>query len=697
MPHSEVDHAVEDAQRRVCQCLGLDWSALWQWSAESPEYLVLTHLYRSQEGPPTPEPMMAQECFPWWLQQLLAGRVIAVSSIEELPPQAARDREVWRRLGIQTTLTIPLSSGGGPLLGALSFHDIKRERVWPEPLVNRLQLVAQVFANALARIRSQQELHESEERLSLATAAAGVGVWMWDVSRDEVWATGPWRRMFGFSPETVIRYESVVGRVHPEDRETMERAVRRAIEGQGDYAAEYRVLLPDGTQRWIAARGRLCSGRKGNQVRMLGASVDVTDRKQVERALEERLQFENLLANLSAAFLSAPCDQIDSLIGAGLKLLVESLGMDRSSLGRFTEDKGPLLLTHSYTVADQKPFPTGGVVDDQLPWFVEQIWLGRTLVLRNLPDDLPVEATKEKQFCLAQGLKSNLTIPLKAGGTVLGAITFAFLRKPCELGDQIVARLQMIGEVFANVLLRKRSDEAIRAALDENRKLRERLQQENSYLREQVTLKYHHERIVGKSKALKKVLSEAELVAETDAPVLLLGETGTGKELLAETIHALSARKGRPMVVVNCASLPATLIESELFGRAAGAYTGAASAQIGRFDLADGSTLFLDEIGEIPIELQAKLLRVLQDGRFERLGSPNTVAVNVRLIAATNRNLEQAVRDGGFRADLYHRLSVFPIRIPPLRERREDIPALVWACIERLSQRMGKTVKSIPR
>ena len=145
---------------------------------------------------------------------------------------------------------------------------------------------------------------------------------------------------------------------------------------------------------------------------------------------------------------------------------------------------------------------------------------------------------------------------------------------------------------------------------------------------------------------------------------------------MAQTIHELSARKDRPMVIVNCASLPATLIESELFGREAGAYTGAASAQVGRFVVADGSTLFLDEIGEFPVELQAKLLRVLQDGRFERLGSPETMTVNVRIIAATNRDLEQAVRDGKFRADLYHRLNVFPIRVPPLRERREDIPLL---------------------
>ena len=231
----------------------------------------------------------------------------------------------------------------------------------------------------------------------------------------------------------------------------------------------------------------------------------------------------------------------------------------------------------------------------------------------------------------------------------------------------------------------------------ENEQLRERLERENVYLREQITLKHHHGRIIGKSRALKKVLSEAERVAGADTPVLLLGETGTGKELLAQTIHELSARKDRPMVIVNCASLPATLIESELFGREAGAYTGAASAQVGRFTIADGSTLFLDEIGEFPIELQAKLLRVLQDGRFERLGSPESVTVNVRIIAATNRDLEQAMRDGKFRADLYHRLNVFPIHVPPLRERREDIPLLVWAFVEVFGRRMGKTISSIPR
>ncbi len=202
--------------------------------------------------------------------------------------------------------------------------------------------------------------------------------------------------------------------------------------------------------------------------------------------------------------------------------------------------------------------------------------------------------------------------------------------------------------------------------------------------------------MIGKSAGLQKVLAEAECVAKTDSPVLLLGETGTGKEPLAETIHEMSTRRGRPMVVVNCASLPSTLVESELFGREAGAYTGAATAQIGRFAAADGSTLFLDEIGDLPVDLQSKLLRVLEDGRFERLGSPATIKVDVRLIAATNRHLEKAVEEGRFRADLYHRLNVFPIRVPPLRERREDIPLLIWAFVERFARRMGKQIKRIP-
>jgi PAS domain S-box-containing protein len=226
-------------------------------------------------------------------------------------------------------------------------------------------------------------------------------------------------------------------------------------------------------------------------------------------------------------------------------------------------------------------------------------------------------------------------------------------------------------------------------------KLNERLERENIYLQGEVKLDHSHREVIGDSESIRRVLQKAEQVAPTDSTVLVLGETGTGKELIARTIHELSRRKGRLMVKVNCAALPASLVESELFGREKGAFTGALTREIGRFELAHGSTILLDEIGELPVELQSKLLRVLQEGEFERLGGPKTIKVDVRVIAATSRNLQQAVREGKFREDLFYRLNVFPITIPPLRERREDIPPLVWHFVSELSQRMGRSIETI--
>jgi transcriptional regulator with GAF, ATPase, and Fis domain len=204
------------------------------------------------------------------------------------------------------------------------------------------------------------------------------------------------------------------------------------------------------------------------------------------------------------------------------------------------------------------------------------------------------------------------------------------------------------------------------------------------------------EEIVGQSPALGRSLAQVEQVAPTDVPVLLLGETGTGKDMIARAVHERSRRRERPLVTVNCAALPSTLVESEVFGYEKGAFTGALRRTIGRFEVAHGGTLLLDEIGELPLEVQGKLLRVLQTGEFERLGSSKTVKVDVRLITATNRDLEAEVREGRFRADLFYRLSVFPVTLPPLRERAEDIPLLVWHLIERRQAGLGREVKRIP-
>jgi transcriptional regulator with GAF, ATPase, and Fis domain len=230
----------------------------------------------------------------------------------------------------------------------------------------------------------------------------------------------------------------------------------------------------------------------------------------------------------------------------------------------------------------------------------------------------------------------------------------------------------------------------------EVKKLKDQLQAECDYFREEIKFEYNYEEIIGQSAALKKVLFKVEQIAATDTTVLVLGETGTGKELVARAIHSRGARRGRPLVKVNCATLPANLIESELFGHEKGAFTGSETSRTGRFELADGATILLDEIGELPLELQPRLLRVLQDGEFERLGSSHTRQADVRVIAASNRDLEGEVRHGRFRKDLWYRLSVFPITIPPLRGRGEDIPLLVDFLVQKFSRKLGKEILKVP-
>ena len=249
---------------------------------------------------------------------------------------------------------------------------------------------------------------------------------------------------------------------------------------------------------------------------------------------------------------------------------------------------------------------------------------------------------------------------------------------------------------FNDITERKRQQEALELALAEVEQLKDRLQAENLYLREEIQGNHNFKEMIGQSDALAKTKHRIDQVAATDATVLVLGETGVGKELIARAIHNLSNRSERPLVKVNCASLPSTLIESELFGHEKGAFTGASAQRVGRFELAHGGTIFLDEIGELPLELQAKLLRVIQEGEIERLGGSRTINIDIRIVAATNRDLTKAVWAGDFRDDLYYRLNVFPVKVPPLRERREDIPQLVAYFVKKFSTKLGKPIDRIP-
>ena len=269
-------------------------------------------------------------------------------------------------------------------------------------------------------------------------------------------------------------------------------------------------------------------------------------------------------------------------------------------------------------------------------------------------------------------------------------------RRIYDEGNQTRMILLAIEDVTEREYYKKHLEELVEERTAEIRKLKDQLEAERAYLQEEIKQEYNHENIVGNSDAINYVFYKVEQIAGTDTNVLILGETGTGKELVVRAIHGLSLRKDRALVKMNCAALPSNLIESELFGHEKGAFTGAHAKRLGRFEIADGATLFLDEIGELPLDLQPKLLRVIEDGEFERLGSSGTRKVDARIIAATNRELQAEVQKGAFREDLWYRLNIFPITLPPLRDRIDDIPPLVNFYIDRISKRMGKIIKIIP-
>lgn len=400
--------------------------------------------------------------------------------------------------------------------------------------------------------------------------------------------------------------------------------------------------------------------------------------------------FELFIARISSRFINVDAGKLNAEIEEGLADIGEFMLADRGFLFLLNEKGTFHRVAHVWTAASTAPDPdvVGLVVQEGFPW-LGQMMLSAEDIIVNLIDELPVEAEQERQYCESRRIQSFLMCPLYASGNAVGMIGLDMIRSMRVWQDTDIRRLRLLGEVIANAMVRLRRETEIQ-------RLNELLETENAYLRDQFKLKHLSEKTVGESKALRQVLKQAERVAPTDTTVLILGETGSGKELLAHHIHKLSLRRDHLLVRVNCAALTATLIESELFGREKGAYTGAMTRQAGRFEIADGATIFLDEIGEMPLEVQAKLLRVLESGELERVGSTKTIRVDVRVIAATNRNLEKEVREGRFRHDLYYRLNVFPVSVPPLHKRPEDIPLLVWAFIKDFEKSMGRRIERVP-
>ncbi len=926
VPADRADCAIEDAQCVLCEVLGLDRSSVFQCSHEGAGPVLLTHLYQKGDLPlqivkgvdrmskapvylrtvngessSNSTPIDCREMYPWFYKQARQGQTVVVPDVQALGEEAARDRKNLSTYETKSAVVVPLFTGG-VWLGILTFGAVRERRTWPASLVKRLQFVADLFANALARKRDDESLRQSEARLKLATDSAGAGLWSVDLEVRRVWFSTRMYEMFRFGRDEEVTFEALLQIVHPDDRGSVIQSVRHALEHHTEISLEHRIVLPDGI-RWVSNCGRAYYDASGKPARLMGTSADITDRRRAQQRLEESEQrFRQMAENIREVFYvldprvqimeyvspvfeevwghscQSLYDKPDSWLerlhaqdrervqnafvrlkagemydqeyrvihpngsvrwvrdrafpvfdGPGNVIRVTGIAEDitqrkeaetllRESEARFrtVADSAPVLIwmagpdklcnffnktwldftgrnaqqemgdgwtdgihpadfssclkTYVESFDARRPFTMQyrlrghdglyhWISDNGVPRFdadgtfagyigscvdiTEQHQAGEAL--RQSEERFRQVAENVSDFVWEVDASGLYTYTSRSVEKILGykpdelvgkmhfydlfspevreklktAVFHAFAERQafrtfphqnlCKAGKRVFLEssgapiLDASGNLLGyrgadtDVTDRKLAEEALHQSWDEIRRLKDRLQMESEYLRTEIKLTQSFGEIIGQSEAVKKVLHELEQVSPADCPVLIAGETGTGKELIARAIHRLSRRSDRAMVKVNCAALPSTLIESELFGRERGAFTGAMTSQAGRFEIADGSTIFLDEIAELSPEVQAKLLRVLQEGEFERLGSPNVRKVDVRVIAATNRNLVEEVQQGRFRQDLYYRLSVFPIQVPPLRDRTEDIPVLVSAFVTEFASRMGKKITKLPR
>jgi len=407
---------------------------------------------------------------------------------------------------------------------------------------------------------------------------------------------------------------------------------------------------------------------------------------------EDLHPFERLAITLSARFSAVDTNDAEDMVARALEEVGITFGVDDCMFVDCT-DRATAKILRAWAAAPYAPCSDDDLAN--MPWLVQRI--RRNIVVATTPaTDFPHTAIKDREHAERTGMAARLAVPVVLGPGVVYALIVGCRHRHMDWSAPLVGRLRLVAEIVGGGVDRLRQDAARQPRPSDGDRFGDAARADTVYLREEARNQAETDQIIGESGSLRVALERLGQVAPLRATVLLLGETGTGKELFARALHDRSQRRDRALVRVNCAALPGSLIESELFGHEKGAFTGAISMRHGRFEMADGGTIFLDEIGDLAPELQAKLLRVLQEGEFERVGSSKTRQVDVRVIAATHIDIEKAVAEGRFRADLYYRLSVFPITLPPLRDRQADIPQLAWFFIHRHQRTLRCKITTVP-
>ena len=451
-------------------------------------------------------------------------------------------------------------------------------------------------------------------------------------------------------------------------------------------------FLLDATDAWLQRFGYTREEIQSLRAREL-SSAAVTDR--IENDYLPLLRRTGRLNNVPVDLYTRSGEQVDCLanvaVNGGGRTVVVYTELDEAS-----RIEAQYLELYRETPAMMHTVDSEGRIVHASDRWLSKMGYRRPEVLgRNIIELLAADSMLDRQQVIDIIAQGDLDNEPRNYVTRSGDIIEALVSSRVERGAD--GRVRQMHVAMKDMTAQNEAERRLRAAFEENARLREELQRERDYLREEVQVSMNFGRIIGESAALRRMLARVEAVAQTSASVLIQGESGTGKELVAHVIHTRSPRSDAPLVKVNCASIPSELFESEFFGHVKGAFTGAHRDRVGRFQLADGGTLFMDEIGEIPLDLQGKLLRVLQEGEFEQVGSDRTRSVNVRVVAATNRDLDKAVEDGTFREDLFYRLSVFPIDVPPLRDRGDDIVQLASHFLEKICQDFGHRPLSLGR